>query len=168
MAHRPVCFIAYIYVSTCWGSLPPAVNLYRSCVRLGWFAQETIGLDWFKPQRSNTLRPVSSCRVPELGVFVVAVTNWSGEGVDPGPLKWCSIFRRSNPCNGCPPLPFIVTRGGAQGGSEKMYSARLLGCPVACRCRSERIKVESSYLVVGAATWPGVVVQPGTPGISSE
>jgi hypothetical protein len=27
----------------CWGSLPPAVNLYRSCVGLGWLAQETTG-----------------------------------------------------------------------------------------------------------------------------
>jgi hypothetical protein len=28
----------------CWGSLPPAVNLYRSCVELGWLAQETMRL----------------------------------------------------------------------------------------------------------------------------
>jgi hypothetical protein len=25
------------------GSLPPAVNLYRSCIRLGWLAHETMG-----------------------------------------------------------------------------------------------------------------------------
>jgi hypothetical protein len=31
--------------SACRGSLPPAVNLYRSCVGLGWLAQETTGLD---------------------------------------------------------------------------------------------------------------------------
>jgi hypothetical protein len=37
----------------------------------------------------------------------------------PSPLKRCSICRRSNPCNGCSPLPFIVTMGGAQGGSRK-------------------------------------------------
>jgi hypothetical protein len=43
-------------------------------------------LDWFGPPRSNTLCPVSSCRVPELGVFVVGVTNWSGEGVGPKSL----------------------------------------------------------------------------------
>jgi hypothetical protein len=49
--------------------------LYRSCVEFGWLAQEIKGLDWFGPPMSNTLRPVSSCRVPELGVFVVGVTN---------------------------------------------------------------------------------------------
>jgi hypothetical protein len=27
----------------CWGSLPPTVNLYRSCVRLRWLARETTG-----------------------------------------------------------------------------------------------------------------------------
>jgi hypothetical protein len=35
----------------------------------------------FGPPRSNTLRPVCSCRVPELGVLVIGVTSWSGEGV---------------------------------------------------------------------------------------
>jgi hypothetical protein len=43
-------------------------------------------LDWFEPPRSNTLRPVSSCRVPELGVLVVGVTRRSGEGVEPKSL----------------------------------------------------------------------------------
>jgi hypothetical protein len=49
--------------------------------------QETVGLDWFGPPRSNTLCPVSSCRVPELGVLVVGVTSWSGEGVGPKSLE---------------------------------------------------------------------------------
>jgi hypothetical protein len=40
-------------------------------------------LYWFGPPRSNTLRPVRCCRVPELGVLVVGVTSWSGEGVEP-------------------------------------------------------------------------------------
>jgi hypothetical protein len=43
-------------------------------------------LDYFGPPKSNTLRPVSSCRVPELGVLVVGVTSWSGEGVEPKSL----------------------------------------------------------------------------------
>jgi hypothetical protein len=30
---------------------------------------------------------MSSCRVPELGVLVVGVTTWSGEGVEPKSLK---------------------------------------------------------------------------------
>jgi hypothetical protein len=30
---------------------------------------------------------VSSCRVPELGVFVVGVTNWSREGVGPKSVR---------------------------------------------------------------------------------
>jgi hypothetical protein len=73
--------------SVCRGSLPLVVNLYRSCIGLGWLPQETTGLDWFGPPRSNTLRPVSSCRVLELGVFVIGVTNWSGEGVRPKSLE---------------------------------------------------------------------------------
>jgi hypothetical protein len=44
-------------------------------------------LDWFGPLRSNTLRPMSSCRVPELGVLVVGVTSWSGEDVVPKSLE---------------------------------------------------------------------------------
>jgi hypothetical protein len=44
-------------------------------------------LYWFGPPRSNTLRSVSSCRVPVLGVFVVGFTNWSGEGVGPKSLS---------------------------------------------------------------------------------
>jgi hypothetical protein len=40
-----------------------------------------VSVDWFEPPRSNTLCPVSSCRVPELGVLVVGATSWSGEGV---------------------------------------------------------------------------------------
>jgi hypothetical protein len=40
-------------------------------------------LYWFGPPRSNTLRQVLSYRVPELGVLVVGVTSWSGEGVEP-------------------------------------------------------------------------------------
>jgi hypothetical protein len=36
---------------------------------------------------SNTLRPVSRFRVPELEVFVVGVTNWSGEGAEPKSLR---------------------------------------------------------------------------------
>jgi hypothetical protein len=31
---------------------------------------------------SNTLRLVCCYRVPELGVLVVGVTSWSGEGVE--------------------------------------------------------------------------------------
>jgi hypothetical protein len=37
--------------------------------------------------RSNTLHPVSSGRVPELGVLVVGVTSWSGEGIEPKSLE---------------------------------------------------------------------------------
>jgi hypothetical protein len=36
------------------------------------------------------------------------------------------------------------------------------------RCPSGRIEVESCYLVVGAAVWPGVVVHLGMLGASSE
>jgi hypothetical protein len=30
-------------LAACRGSLPPAVNFYRSCIGLGWLAQETTG-----------------------------------------------------------------------------------------------------------------------------
>jgi hypothetical protein len=50
-------------------------------------SQETTRLDCFGPPRTNTLRPVSSCRVPELGVLVVGVTSLSGEGVGPKSLE---------------------------------------------------------------------------------
>jgi hypothetical protein len=30
-------------LGSCRGSLPSAVNLYRSCVRLGWLTRETTG-----------------------------------------------------------------------------------------------------------------------------
>jgi hypothetical protein len=49
----------------------------KSCLR-GW--------DWFGPPRSNTLRPVSSCRVLALDMFVVGVIIWSGVGIEPKSL----------------------------------------------------------------------------------
>jgi hypothetical protein len=51
-------------------------------------------LDWFGPPRSNTLRPVWCCRLPELGVFVVGVTSWSGEGVEPKSLEMAFGFSK--------------------------------------------------------------------------
>jgi hypothetical protein len=62
------------------------VNLCQSCVGLGWLAQETTGFILIGLPRSNTLRLVLSCRVLVLGLFVVGVTNWSGEGVRPKSL----------------------------------------------------------------------------------
>jgi hypothetical protein len=91
-----------------------AINLCRSCVGLGWLAQETTWFILVGPLRSNTLRPVSSSRVLVLGLFVVGITNWSGEGVGPKSLG-CLICMMSNPCNGCPSLPFIDARGWVQG-----------------------------------------------------
>jgi hypothetical protein len=45
-----------------------------------------IAIPRFGPLMSNTLCLVSSSRVPVLGLFVVGVTNWSGEGVGPKSL----------------------------------------------------------------------------------
>jgi hypothetical protein len=95
--------------ANCQGSLPLTAKLYRSCIGLGWLAQETTGLDWFGPPRSNTLGPVSSCCVPELGVFVVGVTNLSGEGVRPKSLQ--------NGIRSIGGLTLVTV--GAQGGSGK-------------------------------------------------
>jgi hypothetical protein len=112
---------------------------------------------------------VSSYRVPVLGVFVVGVINWSGEGVGPKSLKnECSICRMSNPCNGCPPLPFIDARGGAQGKENTSYSAWLLGCPFVRRCLSGRIEAEACGLVVGALAWLVMAVHLETLGVPSE
>jgi hypothetical protein len=65
------------------------------------------------------------------------------------------IVCKSNPCDHCPLLPFIVSRGGAQGEIQKSYSAWLLVRPVVHRCPSGRIGVELRYLVGEAATWLG-------------
>jgi hypothetical protein len=52
------------------------------------------------------------------------------------------IVRKSNPCDCCPPLPFIVSRGGAQGEIQKSYSALQLAHPVVRHCPSGRFKAE--------------------------
>jgi hypothetical protein len=68
-------------------------------------------------RRVIPLHLVSNCRVPVLGLFVVGVTNWSGEGVRPRSLR--RVFGSSaNPCDGCPPLPFIDVRGGTIRGKK--------------------------------------------------
>jgi hypothetical protein len=65
------------------------------------------------------------------------------------------IVCKSNPCDCCPPLPFIVSRGGAQGEIQKSYSAWQLVRPIVRRCLLGRIEAEVRYLVGEAATWPG-------------
>jgi hypothetical protein len=85
---------------------------------------------------------VWSCRVPELGLLIVGVTSWSGEGVGSKSLEVAFGLRKSNPCDRCPPLPFIVARGGAQGEVKKRYSAWLLVRPVIRRCPSGRIEAK--------------------------
>jgi hypothetical protein len=66
-------------------------------------------------------------------------------------------------------LSLLYTQGeGHKGEVEKKYSAWSLGCPVVHRYPSGRIEVELCYLVVGAATWPGMAVHPGTLGTSFE
>jgi hypothetical protein len=42
-------------------------------------------------------------------LFVVGVTNWSGEGVEPKSLSMSVQF--VSPCDDCPPFPFIDARG---------------------------------------------------------
>jgi hypothetical protein len=65
------------------------------------------------------------------------------------------IMRKSNPCDRCPPLPFIVSRGGAQGEIQKSYSDWQLVRPVVRYCPSGRIGAELRYLVREAAAWLG-------------
>jgi hypothetical protein len=60
---------------------------------------------------------MSSCRVPVLGLFVVGVTNWSGEGVKPKSLSMGVRF--VSPCDGCPPLPFIDARERGKSGNKR-------------------------------------------------
>jgi hypothetical protein len=65
------------------------------------------------------------------------------------------IVCKSNPCDRCPPLPFIFSRGGSQGEIQKSYSAWQLVRPVMRHCPSGRIEAELRYLVGEAAAWPG-------------
>jgi hypothetical protein len=111
---------------------------------------------------------VSNCRVPVLGVFVVGVTNWSGEGLGLKSLGMVSICRRSNPCGGCSPLPFIDARGGAQG--ERKYKVQCLGAGMSHRASlsTRHIETELRCLIVGAAKWPGEAVHSRTLGASFE
>jgi hypothetical protein len=85
----------------------------------------------------------------------------------PSPLK--QVFGSSaNPCDGCPPLPFIDARGGEKGKRDKSYSARSLRCPLTRHYPPGRIEEERSCVVVEAAAWPDEAVHFGTPGAFSE
>jgi hypothetical protein len=74
----------------------------------------------------------------------------------------------ADPCDSCPPLPFIGARGEAKAERDKSYSARSLGCPFVRHCPPERIEVELRCVVVEAAAWPDGVVHSRTPGAPSE
>jgi hypothetical protein len=63
------------------------------------------------------------------------------------------IMRKSNPCGCCPPLPFIVPRGGAQGEIQKSYIDWELIHPVVRHHPSGRIGAELRYLVGEGAVW---------------
>jgi hypothetical protein len=52
-----------------------------------------------------------------LGLFVVGVTNWSGEGVEPKSLSMSIRF--VSPCDGFPPLPFIDAREKGRKGNKR-------------------------------------------------
>jgi hypothetical protein len=67
-------------------------------------------LYWFGPPRSNTLRPVSSYCVLMPRVFVVGVTNWSGEGVKPK-SPWCVEWSVRQPLWRFPSSPFYRRKG---------------------------------------------------------
>jgi hypothetical protein len=101
-----------------------------------------------------------------LGLFVVGVTNWSGEGVEPKSLSMSVRF--VSPRDGCPPLPFIDARGRGKGGIREKLQCRPLGCPLVRRCLSGRIEEDPRCIVVEAAAWPGGVVHFGTLGASSK
>jgi hypothetical protein len=57
------------------------------------------------------------------------------------------IVKKSNPCDRCPALPFIVPRGGAQGEIQKGYNDWELKRPVVRRRPFGRIDAELRYLV---------------------
>jgi hypothetical protein len=121
------------------------------------------------PPRSNTLRPVSSSRLPILGLFVVRVTNWSGEGVGPKSLGmgvW-SV--------GCLTLVTVAILSllpmqgeGHKGKENTSYSVWSLGRPFARRCPSGHIEVVLCCFVMGAVAWPGGAVHSGMLGAPSE
>jgi hypothetical protein len=67
----------------CWGSLPPAINFYRSCVGLEWLAQETTG--FILVRASEELYPTSSVLLPRSWARCARSrgynASWSGERV---------------------------------------------------------------------------------------
>jgi hypothetical protein len=70
-----------------WGSLPLDSKFVSIVCRARMVsARDNKIYTGSGPSSSNTLRPVSSCCVLALGVFVVGVTNWSGEVVGPKSL----------------------------------------------------------------------------------
>jgi hypothetical protein len=71
-----------------------------------------------KPANSNQLAVLFSQKKP-----APAISHQPTEQAA-SPLERRSICRRSNPCNGCPPYPFIDARGGAQG--ERKYELQCL------------------------------------------
>jgi hypothetical protein len=58
-----------------------------------------------------------------LGLFVVGVTNWSGERVQPKSLS--ASVRFVSHCDGCPPLSFIDAREKGKKGNKRRVT--LLG-----------------------------------------
>jgi hypothetical protein len=60
---------------------------------------------------------VLNCHVPVLRLFIVGVTNWSGEGVEPKSLSMSVRF--VSPCDGCPPLPLIDAREKGKKGNKR-------------------------------------------------
>jgi hypothetical protein len=74
----------------------------------------------------------------------------------------------ANPCDGCPPLPFIDAREVQKGKQDKSYNTRSLGCPLMCHCPPGRIEEERRFLVVEAAAWPDGAVHSRTLGAFSE
>jgi hypothetical protein len=126
-------------------------------------------LYWFGPPKSNTLRPLSSCRGPVLGLFVVGVTNWSGEGVGPKSLRIGVRFVDSPTLVMVALLSLLLMQGeGYKGKENTSYSIWSLGSPIARRCPSGHIEVELCRLVVEAGAWPGGVVCTSTLGAPSE
>jgi hypothetical protein len=84
------------------------------------------------------------------------------------PQNGCSVHRLFNPCNDCPPLPFIAQGDGYKGKENKGYNVWSLKCLLVRSCLSGRIELKLCYFVVGAAAWLGGAIHTRTLGAPFE
>jgi hypothetical protein len=84
---------------------------------------------------------------------------------DPSPLEWVFGSLASNPCNGCPPFPFIDARGGVTRGKKIrviVSVAEMSRVSLSVRAHSSGVVLlgRGSRHVVGGVVHTGTLVAP--------